>query len=84
MNKQYLITGGEGFLGRNLKWYLIRNNQMVKTLDIAGTPDYKISVTDYSELMNIKDDFDGIFHLAATTSPPQFDEDPLSGFLGSL
>ena len=80
MNKQYLITGGEGFLGRNLKRYLIRNNQMVKTLDIAGTPDYKISVTDYNELIDIKDDFDGIFHLAAITSPPQFDEDPLSGF----
>jgi len=80
MGKYYLITGGEGFIGRNLKDFLIRNNIIVKTIDINGNPDYLISVTDYDSLMEIKEDFDGIFHLAATTSPPQFDEDPLSGF----
>jgi len=80
MNKHYLITGGEGFLGRSLKKYLLENGNTAKTLDIAGKPDYRISVTDYKDLMNIKEDFDGIFHFAATTSPPQFDEDPISGF----
>jgi len=29
---------------------------------------------------NIKGNFDGIFHLAAVTSPPQFESDPLLGF----
>jgi nucleoside-diphosphate-sugar epimerase len=30
--------------------------------------------------MKIEDHFDGIFHMAAVTSPPQFEEDPLQGF----
>ena len=80
MNKQYLLTGGEGFLGRSLKEYIIKNGNTVKTLDIAGSPDYRISITDYNRLMDIGEKFDGIFHFAAITSPPQFDEDPISGF----
>lgn len=80
MNEHYLLTGGEGFLGRSLKEYIIKNGNTVKTLDITGSPDYRISITDYKSLMNIDERFDGIFHFAATTSPPQFDEDPISGF----
>lgn len=80
MGKQYLITGGEGFIGRNLREHLRKLGNDSKTLDITGKPDYKISVTAFDELNNIKEDFDGIFHLAATTSPPQFEDDPLSGF----
>ena len=80
MKKHYLITGGEGFIGRNLKKFLTKNNSTVKTLDISGNPDYLISVTDFDNIMNIKEEFDGIFHLAATTSPPEFDENPFSGF----
>ena len=80
MGKHYLITGGEGFIGRNLKEFLIKNNNTVKTLDINCNPDYLISVTDFDKIMDIKEEFDGIFHLAATTSPPEFDENPLSGF----
>ena len=80
MGKQYLITGGEGFIGKNLKEQLKKLGNDSKTLDIAGKPDYIVSVTNFNELLNIKEDFDGIFHLAATTSPPQFEDDPLSGF----
>ena len=80
MGKQYLITGGEGFIGRNLKEHLRKLGNDSKTLDIAGKSDYKVSVTDFNELLNIKENFDGIFHLAATTSPPQFEDDLLSGF----
>ena len=69
-----------GFIGRNLKKCIIENNNTVKTLDISGNPDYLISVTDFDKIMGIKEEFDGIFHLAATTSPPEFDENPLSGF----
>ena len=68
MNKNYLITGGEGFIGRNLKEFLIKNNNTVKTLDINGNPDYLISVTDFDKIMDIKEEFDGIFHLAAPVS----------------
>ena len=78
MGKHYLITGGEGFIGRNLKEFLIKNNNTVRTLDINGNPDYLISVTDFDKIIDIKEGFDGIFHLAATTSPPEFDENPFS------
>ena len=49
-------------------------------MDIDGKPDFMISVTDFPSLMDIDEEFDGIFHLAATTSPPQFESDPLGGF----
>ena len=80
MQGTYLITGGEGFIGRNIKQYLHKNNCNALTMDIDGKPDYKMSVTDFPSLMDIDEEFDGIFHLAATTSPPQFESDPLGGF----
>ena len=80
MQGTYLITGGEGFIGRNIKRYLQKNNCNALTLDIEGKPDFMISVTDFPYLMDIDEEFDGIFHLAATTSPPQFESDPLGGF----
>ena len=49
-------------------------------MDIDGKPDYMISVIDFHSLMDIDEEFDGIFHLAATTSPPHFEDDPLGGF----
>ena len=80
MQGTYLITGGEGFIGRNIKQYLQKNNCNVLTLDIDGKSDYMISVTDFPSLMDVDEEFDGIFHLAATTSPPQFEDDPIGGF----
>ena len=80
MQGTYLITGGEGFIGRNIKQYLMKNSCNALTLDIHGKPDFMISVTDFPSLMDIDEEFDGIFHLAATTSPPQFEDDPLGGF----
>ena len=80
MQGTYLITGGEGFIGRNIKQYLQKNNCNVLTLDIDGKSDYMISVTDFPSLMDVDEEFDGIFHLAATTSPPQFESDPIGGF----
>ena len=80
MSRKFLITGGEGFIGRNIKNYIISKGDAAYTLDITGDPDYHESVTDFDGLMSIKEDFDGIFHLAALTSPPQFEDDPLLGF----
>ena len=80
MGKRFLITGGEGFIGRNLRSLLEGMGHEVKTLDITGDPDYSISVADTHRIMNIDGGFDGIFHLAAVTSPPQFEDDPLYGF----
>ncbi len=80
MGEKFLITGGEGFIGRNLKTLLIKEGKDVRTLDIDGKPDFRMSITDFDSLMSIDEKFDAIFHLAATTAPPQFEEDPLSGF----
>ena len=80
MSLRFLITGGEGFIDRNLKEYLKINDHDAETIDVAGEPDHRISVTDFQRLMDIESDFDGLFHLAAVTSPPQFDTDPIGGF----
>ncbi|EQD75152.1 NAD-dependent epimerase/dehydratase, partial [mine drainage metagenome] len=48
-------------------------------MDIDGKPDYKISITDRDALRGIREKFDCIFHLAAVTSPPQFEKDPEHG-----
>lgn len=80
MPEKILITGGEGFIGRNLRSLLVNEGHVVRTLDVEGKPDYRMSVTDHDSLMGIGEHFDGIFHLAATTSPPQFEVDPVGGF----
>jgi nucleoside-diphosphate-sugar epimerase len=80
MAERFLITGGEGFIGRNFRSLLVNEGHVVRTLDVEGKPDYRMSVTDHDSLMGIGEHFDGIFHLAATTSPPQFEDDPVVGF----
>ena len=81
MSDTFLVTGGEGFIGRNLVNLLRDLGNEVLTLDIAGNPDYKFSITDRTKLFNdVNEKFDGMFHLAATTSPPQFESDPFDGF----
>lgn len=85
---KFLITGGEGFIGRNLKESLTSDDHEVITLDIDGKPDVNVSILDVSGLSNAMKGIDGVFHLAATTSPPQFESDLYSGFntnvLGTL
>ena len=68
MSDRFLVTGGEGFIGRNLVNLLRDNGNEVLILDIAGKPDYKFSITNRTKLFNgVKEKFDDIFHLAATT-----------------
>ena len=79
MNDVFLVTGGEGFIGRNIISKLKDLGGEPYSLDIAGKPDFKISITNRKKLDNINKKFDGIFHLAAMTSPPQFEIKPQSG-----
>ena len=81
MSDRFLVTGGEGFIGRSLVNLLRNHGNEVLPLGIAGKPDYKFSITDRTKLFNhVEEKFDGILHLAATTSPPQFESDPFDGF----
>ena len=79
MNDVFLITGGEGFIGRNIISKLRDRGCEAYSLDIVGKPDFKISITNRKKLENINRKFDGIFHLAAVTSPPQFEIKPDNG-----
>ena len=79
MNDVFLVTGGEGFIGRNIISKLKDLGGEAYSLDIAGKPDFKVSITNRKKLDNINKKFDGIFHLAAVTSPPQFEIKPDKG-----
>lgn len=76
-----LVTGGAGFIGRNIVKLLKEEGDIVSTLDMVG----KNSVADrhiVSDVRNIRmvekacKGMDYVFHLAAITSPPEF-ENPL-------
>ncbi len=79
MNDVFLVTGGEGFIGRNIISKLRNLGGEAYSLDIVGKPDFKVSITNRSKLENINKKFDGIFHLAAVTSPPEFEIKPGNG-----
>lgn len=77
---KFLVTGGEGFIGRNLVSKLRQNGHSAATLDIAGAPDFKVNILDFDRLSDAVKGMDGVFHLAAVTSPPQFETDLPLGF----
>ena len=79
MNEIFLVTGGEGFIGRNIISKTRDIGWEAYSLDIVGKPDFKVSITNREKLDNINKKFDGIFHLAAVTSPPQFEMIPDKG-----
>ena len=79
MNDVVLVTGGEGFIGRNIISRIRDLGGEAYSLDIAGKPDFKVSITDRRKFNDINKRFDGIFHLAAVTSPPQFETNPDKG-----
>jgi UDP-glucose 4-epimerase len=53
-----LITGSEGYIGQ----HLVKKLKIVDTLDITGTPTYKIDIRNY---FNIDEEYDAVIHLAA-------------------
>ncbi len=76
-----LVTGGSGFIGRNIVKLLKEEGNTVATLDIKD----KNSVADYHVMSDVRNlhmvqnackGMDYVFHLAAVTSPPEF-ENPL-------
>ena len=79
MNETFLVTGGEGFIGRNIISKIREMGGEAYSLDIVGKPDFKMSITNRTKFNDINNKLDGIFHLAAVTSPPQFETDPDKG-----
>ena len=76
----FLVVGGEGFIGRYLVSKLCQEGNLVRTLDTAGSPDCKVNILDYESLLDATNGMDGVFHLAAVTSPPQFETELMLGF----
>ena len=80
-----LVTGGEGFIGGNIIDLCRAKGWETISLDIIGgesQADVKItgSVLDLPLIRKITKDVDYVFHEAAMTSPPQFEEKPAEGF----
>lgn len=76
----FLVIGGEGFIGRFLVSKMRLEGHSVRTVDIAGKPDFNVNILDYASLKTTMHEMDGVFHLAAVTSPPQFETDLSEGF----
>ena len=60
---KYLITGGNGFIGKFLKEKLLSQNHEVKTLGISKNNDYSIDLT--KDSIELSEDFDVILHSAS-------------------
>ena len=80
----YVVTGGEGFIGRNLVSRIRKSGDTAISVDITGNPDFKVSVADFAGIRSAFKGCDGVFHLAAITSPPQFEDDLMGGFLNNV
>ena len=73
-----LVTGGSGFIGRNIVSLLKKEGYKVGTLDIRdkdSEADYHImqDVRSMNMLLKASKGIDYVFHLAAVTSPPEFE-----------
>ena len=80
-----LVTGGSGFIGRNIVKVLKEKGDKVGSLDIKE----KNSVADYHITCDIRNrhmvekalkGIDQVFHLAAVTSPPEFENLMADGY----
>lgn len=79
-SKTYLITGGEGFIGRKLVDCLLSNGHKIIVVDNNITshprkqiPNVKVINGCVSDV-NIDEKLDGIFHLASVAAPRLFSE----------
>ena len=67
MSKKVFITGGSGFLGRNLIMFLKK-----KKTKIFAPSSKELNLLKYNDLKKIKNNFDTIYHLAAWTQAGDF------------
>ena len=79
-----LVTGGSGFIGRNIIRQCRDRGLETISFDTEVTVNadtyVKGSVLDFNILRKAMRGCDYVFHLAATTSPPQFEEPGNSGY----
>ncbi len=79
-----LVTGGAGFIGRNIIDTCSKNGWETASLDLLSAENadisYKGSILDKEILGKALKDVDLIFHEAAVTSPPQFDQNDTDAF----
>ena len=73
-----LVTGGSGFIGRNIVKVLKEQGNTVGTLDVKeknSNADYHImsDVRNLNTVLKALNGIDYVFHMAAVTSPPEFE-----------
>jgi nucleoside-diphosphate-sugar epimerase len=80
-----IITGGSGFIGRHIIGECKKRGWEIVSVDVVeknSDADSHVmgSVLDYSLLKRTMEGSDYVFHLAATTSPPQFEVPGSNGY----
>ncbi|MEM0135670.1 MAG: NAD(P)-dependent oxidoreductase [Thermoplasmatales archaeon] len=79
-----LVTGGSGFIGRNIIMQCKERGMETVSFDTEGTryadTHFMGSILDFNLLKKAMKGCDNVFHLAAITSPPQFEEPGNKGY----
>ena len=80
-----LVIGGSGFIGRNIIELLNKKGYYTISYDLAGKSntanDHVVGdILDYNKLNGSMKDIDYVFNLAATTSPPEFENIDSNGY----
>ena len=71
-----LITGGSGYIGSHLSYYLKELGHTVTTIDLKDGFDLKVK-RDITSIFEFNDGFDSVVHLAAKISVPESEISPV-------